>query len=112
MIGYEWVIEEVDEHGDIQSVNHADTFHKAIQVAAATQVPEGWHVDVGLVRDRWTEEDGVEDRQWAYLEDGKLPQEFDGGAMVPVKFLKQTRAFNCHSTEEELAAVLRIGKVS
>lgn len=95
-IAYEWVIETVNEHGDIGDVNHADTFAGARRMAAAVaaDLAPGERVEVGLVRDSGDEVDGLQDRQWAYLEDGLLPERFDGGAKVPARFHKEVKETN------------------
>lgn len=79
-IVYEWVIETKDEHGDIQDVNHSETFPGFPQ--------EG--TDVGVVRDV-VDETGVIDRSWAYIENGVLQSHFQvhdydekNDCMVPV----------------------------
>jgi hypothetical protein len=89
-VRFEWVIETLDEHGDIEDVNHSDTF---------PGFPEDG-LNIGLVRDvyEWPENDperkcdpDLASRSWAYIVDGKLPESFEyagGGhaAKVPVKF--------------------------
>jgi len=87
MVSFEWVIEGVDEFGDIQDVNHTDSLKKALEVAEIVKT-EWPRVEIGLVRDRGDEIDGLQDRQWAYLTDGVLPTKFDGGAQVPKRFLE------------------------
>ena len=47
--------------------------------------------DVGLVRDLGDDLEGIVDRQWVYIEDGKLPERFEGGAKVPARFHKQLK---------------------
>lgn len=48
--------------------------------------------DLGLVRNEGNENEGVTDRLWAYVKDGKLPQFFSNanglptGYKVPVRF--------------------------
>jgi len=44
--------------------------------------------DVALVR-RAGIEIGLLDQQWAYVEDGKLPAKFDGGARVPARYHRE-----------------------
>lgn len=90
MIGYEWIVEEVEETGvenevDVIDVNHWDTYRQAVQRADMLRA-EGKQVQIGLTRDSGDETDGLQDRQWAYLEDGRLPPQFDGGARVPQRF--------------------------
>lgn len=97
-INYEWAVESVDEHGDIFDVCHWDTRAEAERWAQDVQpVRDGEHNRIVLVRDAVEyvdgDEDGLVDRQWAYLdENGDLPEEFDGGARVPKRFLKRRRA--------------------
>lgn len=89
MIRYEWVAETLDEYGDIVDVTHADTFLQIQHIARQIEA-DGKEVAVGLVRDRINDVDeDLEDRQWAYLENGVLPKRFDGGATVPKRFLKE-----------------------
>lgn len=86
MIVYEWVIETLDEHDDIQEVTHADRCLDALRIANKIHA-EGHKVEVALVRDRGNEVDGLQNRQWAYLEtDVTLPAKFDGGATIPQRF--------------------------
>ena len=83
----EWLVEELDSNGDIYNVIHCDTY------AAATKAA-GWsdsETDIGLVRDRGNKVDGLLDRQWAYLQDGKLPERFSDsggneGPLVPPRY--------------------------
>jgi hypothetical protein len=89
---YEWVIEAIDEHGDIVDVDHRESRAEAeASIAGAT----GRH-DIGLTRDVFDEVDGLIDRTWAYLQpDGTLPEYFSesGGAetrhKVPTRFRKE-----------------------
>jgi hypothetical protein len=91
MTGYEWVIEIVDEHNDIVQVNHADAYARAKRWAAeyAPELKPGERIEIGLVRDRGDEVEGLTDRQWAYVEDGSLEPTFDGGARVPERFRQE-----------------------
>lgn len=34
----------------------------------------------------------LHNREWAYVENGKLPAEFDGGSKVPVRFIRELEA--------------------
>lgn len=81
----EWLIETLDEHGNIVDVNHSETF---------PGLPKQWQ-DVGLVRDVITSK-GVEERSWAYINDGKLETFFkyaDGshGAVVPKHYHNEVK---------------------
>jgi hypothetical protein len=89
VVGYEWTIEAVDEYGDIQDNDHRDSLKKSRESAEFFK-SQGWSkVEIGLVRNVGDDVDGLQDRQWAYLEDDKLPIKFDGGAKVPVRFLQE-----------------------
>lgn len=86
---YEWVVEYCDENGDIEDLNHFDKIADA--VVAVLVARQTGKADLGLVRDTWeTDLEDLDDRQWAYVTDlFKLPELFDGGAAVPLRFHKQ-----------------------
>lgn len=94
MIAYEWTIEEIDEHGDIVDNDFRDDYASAASVAASMRL-SGTKVEIGLVRNSINDRDeNIEDRQWAYLKDGKLPDRFQtsggrDGAKVPKKYFNQ-----------------------
>lgn len=106
-VEYEWAIEPVDEHGDIIEVIHAGTYARAlIDAALARETDYSWHdgalarVDIALTRcaSRDWEAYGLEERQYAYLENGKLPARFASesgadreGATVPARFHKEVK---------------------
>lgn len=93
-IRYEWTVEFIDEHGDIVDSEFWDTYEQAMSHA----IPDaGCTVDIGVVRDRSTDEEGQVCRSWAYLEDGKLPEYFENAygrqiAKVPAKFHNEVAA--------------------
>jgi hypothetical protein len=70
-VNYEWLAEEVDEHGDIYEVHHFDSYAEA-----KAFVSKEYKVHVGLVRDVWNDAEGLIDRTWAYIQGGKLPEQF------------------------------------
>jgi hypothetical protein len=35
----------------------------------------------------------IEDRTWAYIDNGKLPEEFEDGTRVPVRFHAEVKRF-------------------
>ena len=74
-----------DEHEDIDDTFYFDSFAEAKREAEKPR--KGYRNEIVLIRDQGSEDRGVEDRQWAYLEDdGTLPEEFDGGNRVPKRF--------------------------
>ena len=96
-VTYEWDMETAYNYGDIIDHHHADRLKdlKCYEgdphedVCDLDGSPEPAHIRLVLVRDTWRE-DGLDDRQWCYLnEDGMLPDTFDGGAKVPVKFRRE-----------------------
>ena len=86
-VNYEWDRETVDEHGDIIDHNHANKLKDIIN-------DDGVLV---LVRDVYTEANGVECRSWAYVDENNfLPEFFTDAfdkpvAKVPQRFDKELR---------------------
>lgn len=86
---YEWDVEEVDEHDDIQHHNHTTSYAAAKAIAASPDEP-GMTCRIVLVRDDDNTRTGY--RSWAYLEDdGALPEYFEDAhgverAKVPKRF--------------------------
>ncbi len=90
---YEWVVETVElDSEDIIDTEGCDNLERALELLACDP-GEGHYNRLVLVRDKEASVNryGDEDRQWAYVEDGELPLEFDGGAKVPEKYRKQYR---------------------
>lgn len=84
-IAYEWDIETVDEFGDIHDHNHS---------ARCPGIPAEPNERLVLVRDAGNDDDGITDRQWAYVVDGKLPAKFSDAldverASVPARFHRE-----------------------
>jgi hypothetical protein len=82
---YEWCAEEIAEWGDCLGLY----FYKSRK--EAEKHTEFYSMDcvkiaVCLIREVY-DGDALEDRQWAYVVNEKMPQFFDGGAKVPKKFL-------------------------
>lgn len=96
MTCYEWVIEPLDEYGDIIEVWQRDTFAEAVRDAKQYTHADVKRVAIALTR-CWSRDwdmHGLENRQYAYLEDGKLPEHFEAegggkGAKVPEKFRRE-----------------------
>lgn len=81
---YEWVVEQVDEHGDIQDTYQASSYKEAVEEETTHQVKQ-----IALKRDKGNDDDGVVERGYAYVVDGILAERFDSGQKVPAKYLKE-----------------------
>jgi len=77
---YEWDLETY-EGDDIIDHWFAEKLSN-LPLPAATQV-------LVLVRRVGYPDEGVGDREWAYIQDGKLPEIFDGGTRVPQRFHRE-----------------------
>tara|TARA_R110000824_G_scaffold40564_9_gene121522 strand:+ start:3062 stop:3337 length:276 start_codon:yes stop_codon:yes gene_type:complete len=81
-VEYEWVLEVLDEHGDIDPdpcTSYAECLERS---------KEHKRFDIVLVRDLGDEDRGLLDRQWAYVDkDGNFDGGFDRG--VPKRFQKE-----------------------
>ena len=95
---YEWDIETVDEHGDIQDHHHHDTLFSLLTTLRRWESTDGERYEVVLVRDVGSDAKGIVDRQWRYPFDlsSRLPNEgykFDdldgGGVRVPKKYVAE-----------------------
>jgi hypothetical protein len=85
-VTYEWRVEILDDYGDITDSDEYESFQKACEAAT------GPADCIVLVRDAGSHDQGIDDRQWAYYDrvSESLPLEFDGGAVVPQRFFKET----------------------
>ena len=102
---YEWIVEDVDIHGDIQDVNHYDRLEDALRHIGDTD-PIFHHYELGLVRDTLCEWDGLIDRYWCYFEkNGELPSLMDDAGpcfkKVPEKYKREAKKM-----KEEVSKVL------
>lgn len=77
-ITYEWAIEGEDDDGDIQDVDHADTFAEAL-VRQAALAPKWPKVNIALTRISGNDFDGINERGYSYYRDGKLEPNFSDG---------------------------------
>jgi hypothetical protein len=98
-IFFEWDIETIDEHGDIQDHNFSDECPGIPEPG----IPEEEGLRLVLVRDvfEWPSNDlqrkcdpDLTERLWAYVVDGKLPEFFEDcgkktAVKVPVRFHKE-----------------------
>lgn len=80
---YEWVIEEIDENGEIWENRFADKLKDLLDYK--TKKPEEGisQYQLGLLRRTGNEAEGELERGYAYEVDGKLAEEFDNGYRVP-----------------------------
>lgn len=79
---YEWDLETVDGHGDIEDHSHSDL------LAPLWKWREG--KNLVLVKDVFYD-GSLEERSWAYVKDGKLPENFSDAygrnfGKVPARF--------------------------
>jgi len=85
-VSYEWDYETVDEDGDIIDHNHSESL---------SRYGESDKTDtLVLIRELGNDRDGMIDRTWAYVKDGKMPEYFTDsagvvGAKVPERFHKE-----------------------
>lgn len=92
-VSYEWDYEQIDEHGDIIEHNHADTLQEFNTEFVSNLFHEGATraLELVLIRDTGNETDGLQERTFAYVKDGQLPEYFKDGAgceihKVPARF--------------------------
>jgi hypothetical protein len=83
---YEWDWEEVDTHGDILDHNFSDKLKSQPEPDNALT-----HYELVLVYNRGDDVEGIVDRSWAYVQDGKLPETFQNGIKVPKRFHEEIR---------------------
>lgn len=91
-IQYEWQIEECDAHDDIITSTAYDSLTELKRCYTPTNEDGGINRIV-LVRSTYSYED-LDDREWAYVDNGTLPTHFIGSngrptTPVPAKYLKQ-----------------------
>lgn len=90
-VAYEWTLETVED-GDIVDSNFVDSLTE-INNADLTGK------DLGLVRNEGNENDGVTNRLWAYVKDGKLPDYFQDAYLqntsikIPARFHKELQDY-------------------
>ncbi len=94
-VDYEWAVEHTDSDGDIHDHDYAKTYSELIK---NKRVIEGLASVIVLVRSEGSELEGVTDRAWAYLKDGKLPECFFNcfnqkmpNMKVPKKYTRQVK---------------------
>jgi hypothetical protein len=95
MVDYEWDIEITDNKTkECQDHWHADKLKDLLWANPKSKEYEehksyypNRHFVLVLVRDEGNDFDGVTARSWAYVENNKMPTEFDDGIKVPKRFL-------------------------
>jgi hypothetical protein len=95
---YEWCIEHYtdDEFQDITNNDFSDTLNFK---ANDFEANEGEKTRLVLVRNEGNDNDGLEDRHWAYVENDKLPKFFTDamgeiiGYEVPQRFHKELNTY-------------------
>lgn len=80
-LSYEWEAQEIDANGDIQDLDYSEDLAELLARRPSRTFC--------LVRQTGNDDDGVNTREWAYLDlfDGfELEEEFTDGRRVPKKF--------------------------
>lgn len=91
---HEWLVEAVDQHGDIIDTNCYPTLADAISTTLGCPEVQDYY-RIGLVRDEGNDVDGLQDRQWAYIQkNATLPDEYSDGAIIPKKFRDEFAKFD------------------
>ena len=85
-ITYEWTLEILDDYDDIVDVHFFETL---CNLLIFKQDIDDVNCDVGIVKHLGNDADGIVDREYAYINRGKLPEKFDGGYSVPKRFKKE-----------------------
>ncbi len=87
---FEWVIEEYNEHGDINDPQFFDVlddyFYRVYFDSDETR-------KIALIRMIGNNEDGEIERDYAYVKDGVLPASFPDGHIVPKKYRREILDF-------------------
>ena len=87
-VDYEWTIEDTDFYGDIHAIDQMSVV-EAINRSRTKSYTDNCKPVLVLIRMKGNQDEGLLDKQYAYLENGELPKEFDGGALVPKYILNQ-----------------------
>lgn len=91
---YEWIVETLDEDGNVEDVAHWATYAEALVWAATLQQQER-DVDVGLYWRKVDDDDPFFfDEAWAYIDEGSLPVFFEDAygvqkTKVPQRFHRE-----------------------
>lgn len=82
-VSYEWCLEEVDGHDDIQHHHHADALAELAGTEA--EVP-ACTLRLCLIRHLGNNEDGEVERGYAYPHGGQFYDGFSCGNSIPLRF--------------------------
>jgi hypothetical protein len=100
-IFYEWIVEFLEdgsEDSDIYDTSAMDTYAEA-HLAATTWETTPF-VRIGLTRNEGNDIEGLTDRMWAYIKEGKLDEwfnqgtDFPTGVSVPKRYMKELENFH------------------
>lgn len=83
---YEWCYETIDENNDIIENDHEDKLESFQENRKTKQLC--------LIRNEGNEEDGLQDRLWAYVKDGKLPECFSDAHNHELPAMKVPQRFH------------------
>ena len=89
---YEWVIEQMDQYGDIQDVSHYDTFAQAMTARDLCLATQGCDcVEIACIRGVGDEDNGLHYRGYAYvnLDNMTIDSHYCCGSKVPNHIMKQ-----------------------
>lgn len=88
---YEWVAEPLDKHGDIIDPYFTETLTDLEHIPAHD---DAVRVDIALVVYIGNDANGETAREYAYIVDGKLPEEFDDLCIkIPKRFHNELARF-------------------
>lgn len=87
-IVYEWVVEEVDDYGDIEDCYFFPSYTEAKLFASIYCNQPA----IALCKSRSNKQkDSVEDSTYAYVQRGQLADRFEDGSSVPQKYKDQVK---------------------
>ena len=91
---YEWRVNQVDEHGDINNINFFDTYAEAANFMCLEDYQE-----IELTKIIGNNDDGIVDRAYAAVDFDlwELPETFDDGSKIPAA--KRTEVRKWHKKE-------------
>lgn len=82
---YEWVMEPIDEHGDIIDPMYWGELQEAVLESLNYEHLDCLRREIALVQNIGNDETGLQERNYFYIKDGKL-QPSEDGCMAPKRF--------------------------